>query len=138
MKEIFKEELLFIPKMTTKTIILSMKPYKEALIEFAEVYGKLKRGEKVKPKYELSFGNVEGLRDFLTGKRLDLLREIKREHPNSVYELGKITNRDLKSINADLKILEEHGLVKLEKTKEGRSRIVPKVNFDRIKIEINL
>jgi len=124
--------------MPTKTIILSVKSRKEVLREFGETFEKLQKKEQVRPKYELSFGTIDDFREFLTKKRIELLKGIKREHPNSIYELGKIIKRDLKSVNTDLKILEKYGLISLEKTKDKRRKIAPKVNYDKIKIEIEI
>ena len=122
----------------TKELHITIKPLKQALTEFAIVFGKVKRGEKVKPHYELSFENIDTLRTFLTRNRLDLLSIIKDKKPNSIYELSKITNRDIKSIVTDLKTLEMRELVKLKKQKTGRNNVVPEVVYDKIMISIEV
>ena len=93
--------------------------------EAAIALGKAMRGEKMEPHYELSFEDINTLRNFLTRNRLDLLGIIKDKKPGSIYELSKITKRDIKSIVTDLKALEIRGLVRLKKQKTGRKNVIP-------------
>ena len=111
---------------------------RSALNEFAEVYGKLKRGEKVTPSSSLGFESIDTLRKVLTPKRLELLKVIKEKSPGSIYELAKIVDRDLKSVTTDVKVLEEYWLISLEKSEEGRAKVKPEVSFDKLNIEIAL
>lgn len=122
--------------MKVKEVKISVRSLRETLIEFADAYEKLSKGERVSPKYSLSFASPDGYRRLMTPRRLELLLAIKEKAPNSVYELAHIVKRDLKSVNTDLKILEKYDLVSLEKSTEGRERVRPEVDFDRLKIDI--
>ena len=69
---------------------------------------------------------------------LKLLRLIKAESPASVEALAEIAGRDLKSVNTDLKVLKELSLVSLNKKQQGKARVRPEVEFDKLNIEIAL
>ncbi|MBI2349923.1 MAG: hypothetical protein HYV00_00290 [Deltaproteobacteria bacterium] len=78
------------------------------------------------------------MRKVLTEKRLELLHIIKDQQPDSVYELSKIVKRDLKNINSDLELLRDIGLVSMSKARQGRERVIPRVNYDKIQLEIGV
>jgi len=44
--------------------------------------------------------------------------------------------RDLKNVNQDLKLLAEVGLVTLEKKQTDKNRVVPRVDYSKIRLEI--
>ena len=122
--------------MKVKNITITIKDRKEVLKEFAQVLGKARKGEKIPPHEEVSFQNIDALRRVLTEKRIELLHLIRLHHPESIYELAKIANRDLKNVHEDLLILKEVGLLSLEELGDERGRVQPKVEFDTLKIEI--
>ena|SRR3989338_1884863 len=124
--------------MEVRNVIIRIGGLKSALREAAEVMEKVKRGEKVTPKSSIGFESIDTLRRVLTPKRLELLKMIKEKSPDSIYELAKIVDRDLKSVTTDIKVLEEYWLISLEKSKKGRSRVKPEVDFDMLKVEIAL
>ena len=122
--------------MKVKNIKITIKSRQEMLHEFAETYEKLRKGEKVKKREELSFGNIEILRKFLTEKRMQLLHIIKEKKPDSIYALAHIVNRDLKSVNTDIQILSSLGLLSFETENSGRKKMKPIVEFDKLNVEI--
>lgn len=122
----------------TKVIRLSVKPTKEVLNRFATTLGKLRKGQKVKTHVGISFESIEGLRNVLTRRRLELLSMVKHKRPHSVYELSKLLNRDLKSVNTDLKVLREKDFIEFKKVNHGRQRVVPIVLFDKIDISVKV
>ena len=122
--------------MKVKNVVIEVRSLKSALHKFAEVYGKLKRGEAVIPKSGIGFETVESFRNVMTDKRLELLKAIKEKSPGSIYELAGIVDRDLKSVNEDLKILKNMGLVSLKRSNERRVRVKPTVDFDRLDLQI--
>lgn len=122
---------------STKVIKLNVMPTKEVLRQFATALAKARRGEKVEHS-GISFESIEGLRNVLTKRRLELLSVIRHRKPNSVYELSKLLKRDMKSVNTDLKILEENDLVSLKKISNGRQRVIPVVEFDKINIMVRV
>ena len=72
----------------------------------------------------------------MTPKRLELLRTVKEKRPQSVYELARLMNRDLKNVTQDLAFLERLDLVELKKTKDKRAKTTPSVDYDKILREI--
>jgi len=60
----------------------------------------------------------------------------KEKRPQSVYELARIMNRDLKNVTQDLAFLERLDLVELKKTKDKRAKTTPSVEYDKILLEI--
>tara|TARA_Y100000310_G_C20104125_1_gene544129 strand:- start:110 stop:490 length:381 start_codon:yes stop_codon:yes gene_type:complete len=86
----------------------------------------------------ISFKSLEQMRSFLTPKRLELLKVIKRENPNSIYNLAKIVKRSSENVNSDIKLLKQLGFVKIEKVKDNRKRSIPKVDYNKLILEIAL
>ena len=124
--------------MKVKNIKLAIKDRQEAMKEFVHALTKARKGKSVLPHHELSFQNIDTLRKVLTEKRMELLHLIKQHSPESIYELAKIVNRDLKSVNTDIDVLVDLGLVSLEKLKEERKKTKPYVEFDKLNVEITL
>ena len=122
--------------MRVRDIRISIKTKEGLFNEVEEVWGKLEKGEKVKRHEGISFENIEAMRKIFSEERLRILKAIKKEHPTSIYELAKFLKRDIKNTFDDVQFLARIGLIELEKTKEGREKTVPKVNYDRILLEI--
>ncbi len=122
--------------MKIKNIIVEIRPLETSLNEFKETYKKISSGKSVKKKELISFESIEVMIKILTPKRLGLLKLIKQKKPSSIYELAKLANRDSKSVNTDIKILTDLGIIKSRITENKRHSIMPHVNFDRIRLEI--
>lgn len=125
--------------MNVKNIKVEIKPLKDVLKEAAQAIQKIKEEKPINPKKGLSFGSVESFREFFTPKRIELLQIIKHSQPKSMYELAKLSNRELKSITTDLKILEKYGLVDTKKVPiKGRMgyKVKPIFNYDKLTVDI--
>ena len=122
--------------MNVKNIKVVVKDRKEALKDFAHALSRARKGETMACHEGVSFQSITALRTVLTEKRLELLHLIKEHHPESIYALAKIANRDLKSVNTDLNLLKELGFVSLEETDEGRHKMRPTIEFDTMQVEI--
>ena len=122
--------------MKVRDIKISIKTNKDVFNEVKEVWGKLEKGEQIKKHEGISFENIKAMRKILSEERLRILKTIKNEHPKSIYELAKFLNRDIKNTFNDVQFLAKIGLIELKKKKEGREKTVPKVNYDRILLEI--
>ena len=121
-----------------RIVELTVRPTREVLKDFANTLSKARKGQKVESRVGISFESIDGLRNVLTRRRLELLSIVKREKPQSVYELSKFLRRDLKSVNTDLKVLEENDLIQFRKITNGRERLVPKVSFDNLRINVEV
>ncbi len=122
--------------MKVRNIKISIKSDEELFNEVKGVCEKLERGEKVKKHEGISFESLEAMRKVLTEKRLKILRTIKKNHPQSIYELAKMLHRDIKNTFDDVQFLAQAGLIELKKTKNGREKTTPTVNYDKILLEI--
>tara|TARA_Y100000310_G_scaffold244620_1_gene249422 strand:+ start:82 stop:438 length:357 start_codon:yes stop_codon:yes gene_type:complete len=116
--------------MKVKKVIVEIRPLKESLREFAEVFGKVKRGEKVVPKQKVSFNDIEGFRKFFSEKRMELLKVIKHRKPKSIYQLAKFVDRGYKNVYDDVELLEGLGLVTREKDNSVE------VDFNKLQIDV--
>jgi len=121
-----------------KNIKLGIRSLDTAFTEWAETFEKVRKGKKVDKSRGIYFTSLEALRKVLTEKRLELLHVIKEQEPDSVYELAKILKRDIKNVNDDLELLKDIGLVSITKARKGRGRVIPRVNYDKIQLEIGV
>jgi predicted transcriptional regulator len=122
--------------MKVKNIKIAMKSEDELFQEVKNVWDKTEKGEKLKKHEGLYFENLEAMRKVLTENRLRMLKVIRKEHPASIYELAKFLKRDVKNTFDDIHFLADIGLIELRKTKEGRERNTPVVNYEKILLEI--
>lgn len=124
--------------MKVKNIKLGVRSLDTAFAEWAQTFERVQQGKNVEKSQGIYFTSLEAMRKILTEKRLDLLHVIKERQPDSVYELSKIVKRDIKNINDDLVLLENIGLVSMTKARKGRKQITPRVNYDKIQLEIGV
>ena len=122
--------------MKVRNIKISIKSEEELFNEVKDVWSKLEKGEKPGKHEGISFESFEAMRKVLTEERLRILKTIKKNHPGSIYELAKILHRDIKNTFNDVQFLAQAGLIELKKTKDGREKTIPMVNYDKILLEI--
>ena len=125
-------------KNSTKIIKVDISDTRKVLGKFASTLERAMKGKKVKSHAGISFESIDGLRNLLTNKRLELISVVKRKKPKSIYELSKMLKRDLKSVNIDLKILKNNDFIEFKKVNEGRKRLIPIVEFDKIDIMVKV
>lgn len=87
-------------------------------------------------KATLQFGTYDDFVGSLTPLRLNLIRAIAEEAPESMREAARLVERDVSDVHSDLKQLEVLGILTLE---EGgpSGAIQPVVPFDRIEVHID-
>ncbi len=124
--------------MKVKNIKLGVRSLDTAFAEWAETFEKVRKGKKVNKSRGVYFTSLEAIWKVLTEKRLQLLHVIKEQEPDSVYNLSKIVKRDIKNVNDDLELLKNIGLVSITKAREGRRRVIPRVTYDKIQLEIGV
>jgi len=122
--------------MKIKRLSIGIKSVDEVMTDFARAAKALERGERVSKQEGLYFTDLRAFRRAITDQRLAVLRAIKANAPESVYELAKILKRDVKNVSSDLAILGELGLVELKKTKTPRGKVKPTVAYDAINLDI--
>src|SRR5262245_7824242 len=83
--------------------------------EAAEVIGQIETGQRVSTQGEwLYFSNVREMGKVLTPKRLELLKTIREQHPESIRAVAELTGRNVKNVSEDLELLASLGLVEME------------------------
>lgn len=120
--------------MKAKKLKIGIRSTDDVLKEAAETMKSVAAGRKVRPKgHRLFFASPEALRQFLTPKRLELIRLIRRRQPGSINELAALARRDFKRVYEDVQSLAQAGLVEVAKDK-GRKK-TPRV-ADELRLEI--
>jgi predicted transcriptional regulator len=120
--------------MKVRKVKVGIRNFYETLDEAAETAKAAAAGKKVKPKgHRLFFTSPEALRRFLTPKKIELIRLIRKRHPSSINELAALAHRDFKRVYQDVISLTDAGLVDL--TKDGGRKATPRV-ADELHLEI--
>lgn len=98
---------------------------------------KTKKGY-IQPEDVLLFESLNGFRNFMTLQKLELLAVISSANPKSVYELAKMVNRAIATVQKDCNVLASSGFIVFDKEKGGRKTLAPrlKFNYDRIIVQM--
>jgi predicted transcriptional regulator len=82
----------------------------EASRRFVDAWRRAERGETFHERH-LAFESWDALARVLTGKRMELLRYVRRHDVTSVRALAKALGRDYSNVHADVQALTEVGLL---------------------------
>lgn len=124
--------------MKVKNVALNIQNEDEFIAEIRDGMKAIVRGENIEIQTSISFESIKSMRRFITDERPRILKTIKKYNPESIYELAKILKRDLKNVSDDVHYLSELGLIEIQKTKEGRNRTRPVVDYEKILVEISV
>ena len=114
---------------------MNLKSLEDVGKEMAQVMRAVERGESVNPKrHEIVFSDFTALRSFLTPKRLELIRLIRKHTPDSISQLARLARRDFARVYQDLKVLSEAGIIDMPEGLKGE-KVKPGV-ADEIRLEI--
>ena len=112
--------------MKVKKVKINLKSLENVGKEAAQVMRSIESGEKVTAKpHEIVFSDFMALRSFLTPKRLELIRLIRKHAPGSIAQLARLAKRDFARVYQDVRTLSEAGIIDIprrskgEKTKPG-------------------
>jgi predicted transcriptional regulator len=120
--------------MKVKKVKIGIRSTDEMLRKAAETMKSVAGGKNVRRKgHRLFFTSPEALRRFLTPKRLELIRLVRKRRPSSINELAVFARRDFKRVYEDIMSLSEAGLVEFAKD-NGRKK-APRV-ADQLRLEI--
>jgi len=121
-----------------KTLTIQIKSADEALGGFRDTFKAVEAGRRLTRREGVYFTSIEAARNLLTPNRLALLRAIRMKRPGSIYELAKITGRDLKNVQDDLRLLERYGLVRIGHGRSSGKRKVriPHAVYNEIALRI--
>jgi predicted transcriptional regulator len=83
--------------------------------------------------------DISILRQLLSNEKARLLHICKTKQPDSIYQLAKLLGRDFKAVRYDIRLLEQFGFIELVAVnKDGRERLKPIVDADRVTINIDI
>ena len=82
----------------------------EAARRFVDVWHRAEQGESFRERH-LAFESWDALARVLTGKRMELLRYVRRHKVTSVRALAKALGRDYSNVHADVQALTAAGLL---------------------------
>ena len=90
-------------------------------------------GEEI--PHVINFQNPSDLRALLTDRRVELLRSIMTERPDSIRQLAERLDRDVKSIHDDLQVLTDYDIVHFEQAGRAKRPFVP---YDTIEVSLEI
>jgi len=90
-------------------------------------------GEEV--PHVINFQNPSDLRALLTDRRVELLRNIMAERPDSIRQLAKRLDRDVKAVHTDLQVLAEYDIVHFEQAGRAKRPFVP---YESIEVSLKI
>ena len=112
--------------MKVKKVKINLKSLEDVGKETIQVMRSIESGKKVAPKsHQIVFSDFVALRSFLTPKRIELIRLIRKHAPSSIAELARLAQRDFARVYQDVQILSRAGMIDMprrskgEKTKPG-------------------
>jgi predicted transcriptional regulator len=85
----------------------------EASRRFVDAWHRAARGETFRERH-LAFESWDALARVLTGKRMELLRYVRRHKVKSVRALAKALGRDYSNVHTDVQVLADAGLLELK------------------------
>jgi len=100
----------------------------EASGRFVDAWHRAERGKKFQERH-LAFESWDSLARVLTGKRMELLRYVRRNDVTSIRSLAKALKRDYSNVHADVQALAGAGL--LDTTRNG-----VRADYDAIETKI--
>jgi predicted transcriptional regulator len=98
--------------MTDVKITVGDDVEKDATRRFVDAWHRAERGESFRERH-LAFESWDALARVLTGKRLELLRCVRRHQIASVRALAKALARDYSNVHADVQALTAAGLLNI-------------------------
>lgn len=95
--------------------------------------GRWEAGETV--PHVVNFQDPSDLRALLTDRRIELLRSVMSDPPESIRDLAERLDRDVKSVHGDLQILAEYDVIRYHE--DGRAKR-PFVPYDTIEVSLEI
>lgn len=83
----------------------------------------------------VNFQDPSDLRSLLTDRRVELLRSVMADPPDSIRGLAKRLDRDVKSVHDDLTVLAEYDVVRFESNGRAKRVVVP---YDTIEVSLEI
>lgn len=94
---------------------------------------RLEAGEAV--PHVVNFQDPSDLRALLTDRRVELLRSVMTDRPDSIRGLAERLGRDVKSVHDDLQVLAEYDVVRFQRNGRAKRPFVP---HDTIEVALEI
>lgn len=117
-----------------RTLRIGIAPYEQIKARTLAIARGLQKPDPNEPK--VWFTSIESLAQVLSSRNKLLLQVIARSNPASITELAQLSGREKSNLSRTLKTMERYGLVAL--TKDARGRIVPRVTYKRLSLNVDL
>jgi predicted transcriptional regulator len=120
-----------------KVMSIRIKSENEALNDFEAAFRAAEAKRPFQKKTGVYFTSLEAAREFLTPKRLELIRIIRRKRPHSLYQLAHLAGRRFPGVFRDTNTLVRHGLVRrMRPAASGRRSVRPQVDYEELDLKI--
>jgi predicted transcriptional regulator len=119
--------------MTQKTLQITVQSTAEFFEAALDDARRLDSDEEMDDAYVLSLPDEDALERVVSAKNLELVRTIATQEPESIRELARLVDRDIKNVSTAVTQLAELGLVEFEES--GRAK-KPTVWYDQVEIDI--
>lgn len=83
----------------------------------------------------INFEHPSDLRALLTDRRVELLRSVMADKPDSIRQLAERLERDVKTVHDDLEVLTEYEIVHYERAGRAKRPFVP---YETIEISLEI
>lgn len=114
------------------TLHIEVSTLEESLDQFGDYLQQTMQGKTTAPYCGIGFENIKDLFATLSPKRLELIEQLKRQGPMTVYALAKRLGRDYKNVHTDVKALEQWSII------ERDEQDCVQVPWDEIDLKIPL
>lgn len=125
------EELNY-PETLRLTLADADSMFDEALTSVEDV----ERGREHQPEAIRAYKSVDDLRRLITDRRLEVLRAIYENPPDSISDLATRLDRAYAVVHEDIQILAEHGIIEFRQGARGAKQ--PHVPYEIIRVDIPL
>jgi len=82
-----------------------------------------------------SFERVADIRTLLTDRRLDVMRTIMTDSPDSIQALADALDRNYADVHGDVQVLAEHHIVYFDTDGRAKRPVIP---YDRVRVDIEV
>ena len=121
------------PEAYPSVLRITSEPDSEHRQDALDRLERFEAGEAV--PHVLNFQNPSDLRALLTDRRLELLRSVMTERPDSIRQLAERVDRDVKSVHDDLQILADYDIVHFEQAGRAKRPFAP---YDSIQVRLEI
>jgi len=82
-----------------------------------------------------SFERIAGIRTLLTDRRLNVMRTIMTDGPESIQALADALDRNYADVHGDVQVLAEHHIVYFDTDGRAKRPVIP---YDRVRVDIEV